>query len=98
MVRPPESLFHAAAAAASLPLALLLPCRRPTFTPSILAPPTEGLAIMTSRDFLSLVEAMHALLSRAGVRGLAALAQQQQVLLWVFRWAWLIAAHSALAE
>lgn len=44
-----------------------------------LATPTEGLAIMTSRDFLSLVEAMHGLLLRAGVRGLAALAQQQQV-------------------
>ncbi|PRW44936.1 Tetratricopeptide repeat 33 [Chlorella sorokiniana] len=38
----------------------------------------EGLAIMTSRDFLSLVEAMQQLLGRAGVRGLAALAQQQQ--------------------
>lgn len=49
---------------------------------------------MTSRDFLSLDEAMHALLSRAGVRGLAALAQQQQVRLWVFCWAWLIAARS----
>lgn len=34
---------------------------------------------MTSRDFLTLVEAMHTLLSRAGVRGLAALATQQQV-------------------
>lgn len=47
--------------------------------PVCLATPTEGLAIMTSRDFLSLVEAMHGLLLRAGVRGLAALAQQQQV-------------------
>ena len=33
---------------------------------------------MTSRDFLALVEAMQALLARAGVRGLAALAQQQR--------------------